>query len=417
MTPTMLLDMTRAVGRRWCGATPSGIDRVCDAYATHFADRALAVIQIRGRDVVLDEQGSRALFDSLDAERGAFRRLVARLLAVQAARRLSLAHTAGALYLNVGHSDFDLPAHWRWVQRRQLRPVHLLHDLIPVTHPDLTTAHKSGRHRGRVTRTLHHAAGIIMTTDAAASDLCDFAASLGRSLPPLVTAPIAGGRLPRPLRTPEQPDPPFVSVGTIERRKNHGLLLRCWSLLIDRLGAAVPQLVLAGSPGLGAADLEAEFRRDPRLRAHVTLTGGIDDGALAHLIAGARAVLLPTLAEGFGLPLVEAFALGRPVLASDLPAFREVGQGVPTLLDPRDAGAWAAAVIDIISDGPEHKRQQAALPGFRVPSWPDHFAIVEPWLAHLADEPATWPDSPAVAQAGPATDSSRADAIVAGQAG
>lgn len=382
MMPGLHLDMTRAVARRMRGATPSGIDRVCDAYAAHFGDRALAVIQLRGHAAVLDQAASRALFAALGAPRSDFRKLVAHSL-LRPAHRLSPAQSAGDLYLNVGHSDFDLPAHWRWVKQRGLRPVYLLHDLIPVTHPQLTTARKTARHRGRVMGALRHAAGVITTTAAAARELHAFAGAWSHAVPPLTIAPIAGGGLPHPLRAPDLPSTSFVSVGTIERRKNHRLLLQCWSILIDRFGDDAPQLVLAGSRGLGAGSLDAEFARDPRLRAHVRLTGGIDDGTLAHLVAGARCVLMPTLAEGFGLPLVEALALGRPVLASDLPALREVGQGVPTFLDPGDPAAWADAVIAMMAGGAEYQRQCAAIQQFHAPSWPDHFAIVEPWLAGI----------------------------------
>lgn len=385
MTGRILLDMTRAVGRRWRGATPSGIDRVCDAYAAHFAERALAVIQLRGHAAVLDEAGSRQLFDGLETGRGNFRALVTRLLALQPRSRMPVSESAGALYLNVGHSDFDLSSHWNWVRRRRrVRSVYLLHDLIPITHPALTTPHKSARHLGRVSGAIDHAAGVVMTTQAAARDLTQWAEAQGRRLPPVRIAPIAGGPLPQPLRVEPQAMPPFVSVGTIERRKNHGLLLRCWSMLIDRLGDDTPPLVLAGSAAKGQSLIETEFRRDPRLRHHVTLIDGLDDGALARLIAGARAMLLPTLAEGYGLPVVEALAMGVPVIASDLPALREVGQGVPALLDPTDPAAWAEAVIAMLDDGPEHRRQQSAMPQFRAPSWHEHFAIVEPWLAQLA---------------------------------
>lgn len=416
MTPPLLLDMTRAVARRLRGAMPSGIDRVCDAYAARFADRALAVIQLRGHAALLDRTASRALFDALGAGRSEFGTVVARHL-LRPAHRLSPAQTLGGLYVNVGHSDFDLPAHWRWVRQRGLRPVYLLHDLIPLTHPELTIARKTARHRGRVTGALHHGAGVIMTTHAAARDLHAFAASIERPLPPLAIAPIAGGSLPQPLHRPDAKLPYFLSVGTIERRKNHRLLLRCWSLLLDRLGDGAPQLVFAGSPGLGAGLLDAEFARDPRLRAHVTLTGGIDDGKLAHLVAGARCMLMPTLAEGFGLPLVEALALGRPVLASDLPALREVGQGVPALLDPHDPAAWADAVLSILAGGAEYQRQQAAIAQFHVPSWSDHFAIVEPWLDGIVSRPPAGADLPAAASAAQMIETCQPAMAGAGQGG
>ena len=95
---------------------------------------------------------------------------------------------------------------------------------------------------------------------------------------------------------------------------------------------------------------------------------------------GARALLMPSFAEGFGLPVVEALQLSTPVIASNLPVFREIGDDIPLLLDPGDAGAWLAAVRALCDDGVERARQMAAMPAFRAPGWSDHFAGIEAWL-------------------------------------
>jgi glycosyltransferase involved in cell wall biosynthesis len=66
---------------------------------------------------------------------------------------------------------------------------------------------------------------------------------------------------------------------------------------------------------------------------------------MIRLIAGARASLMPSFAEGFGLPVAEALAIGTPVIASDIPVFHEVGQGLATLIDPLDGPEWEAAIM------------------------------------------------------------------------
>ena len=89
-------------------------------------------------------------------------------------------------------------------------------------------------------------------------------------------------------------------------------------------------------------------------------------------MASAKALLFPSLAEGFGLPFVEALAAGTPVIASDLDAFQEIGQGAATLLPSTDLDSWSEAIIS-------HSMAGARKPvcGFKPAQWQDHFEIVD----------------------------------------
>lgn len=378
MSAPLLLDVTRAVMRRLADKTPSGIDRVCDAYAAHFRDTALAVVQLRGRPLVLGDRASKRLFAALQGESG----LVAQLVRLP----LSLAPSGqirGATYLNVGHTSFDRPSHWRWLARHRLNPVYMLHDLIPITHPQLTTPHKTARHRGRVETALGMARGVIANSKATADELMRFAIGHGLESPPVLTAPIGCAALPTPMRRTESQVPHFIAIGTIERRKNLGLLLDVWSRLAGLLGPDTPHLSIVGSDGLGAREFYRKLRRTPGLAQSVAIRTGLGDAALGELVGKARAVLMPTLAEGFGLPLVEALQMRVPVIASDLPSLGEIGQGIPTFLAPNDQAGWTSAILDHCAQGPDWQRQHDMLGRFAAPTWQDHFARVDPWLAQL----------------------------------
>ena len=94
--------------------------------------------------------------------------------------------------------------------------------------------------------------------------------------------------------------------------------------------------------------------------------------------------MFPTLVEGYGLPLIEALALGTPVIASNLPVFHEIGQEIPDFIDPLDGPAWQAAILSYASDRSVARDAQIArLAGFRAPTWDDHFAKIDAWLATL----------------------------------
>jgi glycosyltransferase involved in cell wall biosynthesis len=377
-----LLDVTRLVSLRWTGRIETGIDRVCLAYLRHYRETALAVVQHRGIIRVLDPRASQALFDLLLF----FGDRARRALVSQVMKALSSTHrpARGSVYLNVGHTDYDLVAHARWIRRHVLRPVYLIHDLIPVTHAEHCRAHAVRRHRGRVVGALSSAAGIIVTSRSVEQDLRRFASRNGLKVPPVTISPIAGAPLKADV-APLADDPGyFLCVGTIESRKNHRMLLEVWQRLGRRLGARAPRLVIVGSWGAGSSGVRRALSTSGMVGGLVKVVGRCDDGALARLMVRARAVLMPTLAEGYGLPMAEALGLGVPVIASDIPCFHEVGQGIPTLLDPHDPDAWEAKLTAFDDAAARRQRQIVGLHGYRPPTWDAHFAIVDPWIETAA---------------------------------
>ena len=372
----VLLDVTRLVARSWTGRQPTGIDRVCSAYLRHFRDRALAVVQHRGVVRVLSPEDSAALFDLLDQPgRGARGRIV-RMLSGALVKGVRRQAYAGWAYLNIGHTDFDLAVHREWVQQAGVRAFYFVHDLIPLRYPEFTRPHAVRRHRGRVLRALESGAGIIVGSHAVRADLEAFAAEKGLPLPPLAVAPLAGETFPAETGAAALPPAPyFLCVATIEPRKNHRLLLDLWAGLAARLGPATPRLVLVGQTGPLTGDLLAPLAQVPGLAAHVEHRPACTDAELAALVRHARALLMPSMAEGFGLPVVEALAAGAPVIASDLPVFREVAQGAACLVDPADRAGWQQAILAALEE-PVRPAE-----GFTMPRWPEHFLVVERFLA------------------------------------
>lgn len=372
-----LLDVTRLVALRWTGRIETGIDRVCLAYLRHYRGTALAVVQHRGIIRVLKPRASQALFDLLlyfgERARPA---LVSHVL-----KALSSGHppARGSVYLNVGHTDYDLVAHARWVRQHELRAFYLIHDLIPVTHAEHCRAHAVRRHRGRVIGALSFAAGIIVTSRSVEQDLRRYASQNGLKVPPVTISPIAGAPLKADAAHADRSGY-FLCVGTIESRKNHRMLIEVWQRLHRRLGARAPRLIIIGSWGAGSSGVRRALTASGLVGGLVEVMERCDDASLARLMMGARAVLMPTLAEGFGLPMAEALALGVPVIASDIPCFHEVGQGIPSLLDPHDPDAWEAKLTAFDDAAARRQRQIVRLHGYSPPTWEAHFANVDPWI-------------------------------------
>ncbi len=151
----------------------------------------------------------------------------------------------------------------------------------------------------------------------------------------------------------------FLHLGTIEPRKNLSLLLDAFAQCPPAMRKRCP-LILAGSPGWGAPSFFEHLSRHP-MAPEVRFTGYVSDAAAAVLLAGARAVLVPSHYEGFGLPLVEAMACGTPVLCSDIPTFTEVVGQAAAMLPVSDPTPWAVGMVRLLEDEPW--RQQLARAG------------------------------------------------------
>jgi glycosyltransferase involved in cell wall biosynthesis len=146
------------------------------------------------------------------------------------------------------------------------------------------------------------------------------------------------------------PDGPFaLVVGQNRPRKNLGLLAQAWDLLGSSDTLA---LLNAGPHDARFASLEQLAAGHSTTRV-VRSLGWTTEAELAWLYAHARLVLFPSWYEGFGFPLVEAFASDVPVLASDIPVFREVGLTGAAYAAPDDPHAWASAIARLSRDGAE----------------------------------------------------------------
>jgi glycosyltransferase involved in cell wall biosynthesis len=276
---------------------------------------------------------------------------------------------SGDIYVNVSHYGVGRGGLLGRLAARKIRPVVMLHDLIPLLHPEFCTPGGALKHRLRLEAAADHGALVIANSAATADDIAAWARAARRPAPPVATAPLG---VEPAFRAPPEPieaaRPYFVCIGTIEPRKNLAFLLALWSRLAERMAAAAPRLVLVGRRGWENEAVIDQLERAPMVRRLVHEVSDLADAELARLIGSAQALLAPSFAEGFDLPAAEALALGAPVIASDIPVHRELAAGA-RLIDPLDGPAWLAAIEAATLERASARPQPA-------PTWERHFEIV-----------------------------------------
>ena len=144
--------------------------------------------------------------------------------------------------------------------------------------------------------------------------------------------------------------PYFLALSAHDRHKNFPHLIRCFGELVESGELTDTNLVIVGSnPGLNPEVTEA-LARYPRAKPRVIVAGFVPDEDLAAIYSGATAFLFPSLAEGFGIPPLEAMQCGAPVIASNTTSMPEVIGDAGILLSPTDKDAWCQNMLLVSRD-------------------------------------------------------------------
>ncbi len=399
-----LLDLTRLFSR--AGRVLTGVDRVELAYLKALVGRrtpAFGLVRTPLGYLLLDETGMREITARIEGrtEWGKASRLSrvfgnldeAQQRMLSDLRRLAIgrSHRRGIsrllarhlpphfAYLNMGHSNLNDRVISAVKHGAKGRVVVLVHDTIPLDHPLLQTPKSVERFRDMLQKVRTHADLVIYNSRTTRRDAERHMSAWG-GVPQGAVAPL-GVELAQPAPEELPPGLPpdgtyFVTVGTIEPRKNHALLLEIWERLVKQTPPQqMPHLVICGGRGWMNEEVFFRMDRSALMGEHLHEAPDLSDGAIAALLEGAAGALYPSVAEGFGLPVVEAAAMGVPVICADLPVYREILKDLPVYASVKDSYLWQRRITSLANS----RQTQQAKPatqgeaGFEVPTWKAHF--------------------------------------------
>jgi glycosyltransferase involved in cell wall biosynthesis len=426
MPPTIAYDLTRLL-RGLYSSTPNGIDRVDLCYARHYLgaprpDRT-AIILNGWRPWRLGPEAAAAVLARIEAhwqesasteEDAAFhtardailggtttaritdlpQRVISqrpgplrnsgaltKLLLPQLKNLLFPAPPQNGVFFHT--TQFPFASMFRWLEPSPgMKAVFFIHDLLPQKSPHFFTTKQKDWHRRALEILARHGSGAIVNGLEVKNDLQDFLTKSNRPDLPILVAPIPADPT---FSEPSAPDPHlaarpyFVICGTIEPRKNHLLLLNLWRDLVHQDGPHAPKLVIIGKRGWKNEKTREMLEHDTAILSHVVEISGLSTPAMKHFVAHARALLVPSFAEGYCLPMVEALALGTPVIASDIAVFREIGKQRCVYRNPTDSQGWLDA-IRAFSTKPAATQRTV-----EKNTWPEYFARVDEFIEALSN--------------------------------
>src|SRR5262249_41187833 len=235
----------------------------------------------------------------------------------------------------------------------------LVYDLIPIRRPEWCDRGLVRVFRAWFDSIFPLCDQVFAISRATAADVEAFALERGIKLRnPIVPIPIgtsfgAVRRSATAVRTPRLPRPGTYAliVSTIEARKNHQLLFRVWRRMLEEMPAvSVPTLVFAGRVGWLVDDLMRQIANTNNLDGKLVLVENPTDSELLALYEGCRFTLFPSFFEGWGLPVTESLALGKPCLTSDRTSLPEAGGKLTRRFDPDNLHDAYRAIREVIDD-------------------------------------------------------------------
>ncbi|AXB47088.1 glycosyltransferase family 4 protein [Amycolatopsis albispora] len=213
-----------------------------------------------------------------------------------------------------------------------------VHDTVPWTHPETLTPRGVSWHQSVIARAARTADALVVPTQAVADDLA--ARVAGRAPVHVIGHGVTD--LPSEPADLLLPAEYVLAIGTVEPRKGIGLLIEAMATFDG------PPLLLVGQAGWGDLDPAGLARQHGLPADRLRVLGKLSDAELATALRGASVLAMPSLAEGFGLPVLEAMAAGVPVVHSDVPALVEVSGGAARVVPSGDVTALAAALREVL---------------------------------------------------------------------
>lgn len=298
-----------------------------------------------------------------------------------------------------GDVFFDIDSVWNLSLKRSLLLPKLkangvkilvyIYDIIPITHPQYCHGNTTNNFMSYIGAFLQYADMIFASTQSTLDAIDDLLRQLKLpSIPGCVTW--LGSDFKVQDNTKEEIHPKakaavdagqyVLMVGTIEPRKNHAVILDAFEKQLFSKGM---NLIFAGKIGWNIQAFRKRMMEHPMYGKQFFFLNCMNDVTIDYLYKHAYCVAFPTFNEGFGLPMIEAFERGVPVIASDIPVLREVGKGYCRYFDPNSWHSFAEQVEQWLNHEDDYAAEKEKLKGYIPVTWDSVATVISDKISSL----------------------------------
>jgi glycosyltransferase involved in cell wall biosynthesis len=299
----------------------------------------------------------------------------------------------GDMIFASGH-DWDYPDHFEHICHYVENGIHLgvlFYDIIPIKFPFTYTQEFVARFEFWLQRALRLASISFTISLSTRNDLLSYACRLSIPVRDINILRI-GDNLPAEENTISErvrnklSESYILSVGTIEFRKNHIILLNAYRYMIQQLGMTVPKLYIAGKQGLYDANVHIQVEGDVVLQGKVEILSDLTDSDLGALYSCALFTVYPSIYEGWGLPVAESLCYGVPCITSRSSSMLEIAPDLTPFADPLMTNEWIDNMREWIDfpDRLAQARENIRTHYHRV-SWHDSACLLRDCLQEFID--------------------------------
>jgi len=295
-----------------------------------------------------------------------------------ASKSESITFLPNDIYISVGLD-------WEYKNMQQLyilkrdfkvKNIFMCYDLIPYLRPHLCVTDVAAffaKYFSDLAWAAHH---VLCISNNSKIDFLNFLDQL--NIPHPITSVITlGSDLKKPDFDKINPDIKNLAkdkyilfVSTIERRKNHEVIYRAMTRLVDKGYKNLPKVIFVGMQGWGVAELMTDIKLDHRVHNLFTILNHVNDDELSYLYLNCYFSVYPSLYEGWGLPVGESLSFGKPCIASNTSSLPEVGTEFVEYLDPWNVSEWEEKIREYL-DNPElvNRRSEHIKKYYTAPKW------------------------------------------------
>lgn len=283
---------------------------------------------------------------------------------------------------------FDIDSVWNNQTRRSfllpilksqgVRVAVHIYDIIPILYPQYCDGETTIRFMDYLAAHLQCADLVIANTNSTIRDIVSLGEKLKLPAIPTICVPLGADMSGRSRNTSSIPthiskdktqllrNRYFLAVGTIEPRKNHSFLLDTYQTYLREAGFS---MVIVGRPGWNVSNLMNRITQMDLSDSAFCYIPNATDEEINYLYANAYFTVFPTFCEGFGLPIIESYLHGTPVLASDIPVLREVGGDLCDYFEVGNAFDLFQKVEAYAKDNEQYLRKRERLAGYLPVTW------------------------------------------------